>query len=199
MSLVQPHPISQDKPVIRRAGPDIWGPYGWKFIHFVTLGYPNSPTEEQKNNYKIFLTSIKHVLPCSICSNHYAENLEKTPLNDEVLSTRKNLIAWGIEMHNHVNRSNNKKVYTYEEGFEAIFESLKGCENTTSTKSDATIAEQVEQFSKTISQVSNTSINIPEIKEPFEQSSSKSNNILLIISIIINIILIVLLYNYFKK
>jgi hypothetical protein len=94
-------------------------------------------------------------------------------------------------MHNHVNRSNNKKIYTYEEGFDAIFQSLKGCEDITASAPPLSV---VEKFSKPISEV-----NIPEIKEPFEQSSSKSNNILLLISIIINIILIVLLYNYFKK
>ena len=29
-------------------GPDIWGPHGWKFLHFVTLGYPEKPTENEK-------------------------------------------------------------------------------------------------------------------------------------------------------
>ena len=31
------------------SGPDVWGPHGWKFIHYVTLGYPDKPTKEDKN------------------------------------------------------------------------------------------------------------------------------------------------------
>ena len=24
-------------------GPDVWGPHGWKFLHFVAVGYPDFP------------------------------------------------------------------------------------------------------------------------------------------------------------
>ena len=34
--------------------PSIWGPHGWKFMHYVSLGYPSNPTEEDKKNYKTF-------------------------------------------------------------------------------------------------------------------------------------------------
>ena len=34
--------------------PDIWGPYGWKFLHYLSFGYPTNPTIEQKNQYKTF-------------------------------------------------------------------------------------------------------------------------------------------------
>jgi hypothetical protein len=93
--------------------PEIWGPYGWKFIHMVTLGYPQNPTEEDKLNYFTFFTSIKNILPCSLCSNHYKLNLDKYPLDDNVLSSREALINWAIDMHNEVNISNNKKVLDY--------------------------------------------------------------------------------------
>ena len=33
------------------SGPNVWGPYGWKFIHYVTLGYPNNPSNEDKLKY----------------------------------------------------------------------------------------------------------------------------------------------------
>jgi len=32
--------------------PNIWGPHGWKFMHYVSLGYPVNPTESEKQNYK---------------------------------------------------------------------------------------------------------------------------------------------------
>jgi hypothetical protein len=83
---------------------NIWGKHAWKFMHYVTMGYPENPTEEHKNNYKNFFISLKYVLPCSICAKHYEENLEKLPLTDQVLSNRNNLIKWGIDLHNMVNK-----------------------------------------------------------------------------------------------
>ena len=97
-------------------GPDIWGPPGWKFIHYVTLGYPNSPSEDIKKKYYNYFHALKYVIPCSICAAHFADNLERYPLTAEVLSNRDNLIKWGIDVHNSVNRMNNKKEYSYEEG-----------------------------------------------------------------------------------
>lgn len=93
--------------------PEIWGPYGWKFIHMVALAYPLNPTEEDKLNYYNFFKSISNILPCHLCSDHYKTNLKKYPLNDEILSTRENIVKWTIDMHNEVNISNNKKVYDY--------------------------------------------------------------------------------------
>jgi len=47
-----------------------WGPYGWKFMHMVALAYPNSPTNEDKENYKTFFTILGNVLPCQLCADH---------------------------------------------------------------------------------------------------------------------------------
>ncbi len=96
-------------------GPDLWGPPGWKFIHYVTMGYPNYPSDEVKKKYYNYFHALKYVIPCSICANHFAQNLEKLPLTDEVLSSRDNLMKWGIDMHNFVNKITNKKEYSYEE------------------------------------------------------------------------------------
>ncbi len=95
--------------------PEVWGPHGWKFIHYVTLAYPENPTQAQKEKYKAFLVLLKDVLPCSLCANHYAENLQKLPLSDEVLSSKENLIKWGIDIHNIVNESKNKPIVKYIE------------------------------------------------------------------------------------
>ena len=101
--------------------PDIWGPYGWKFIHMITAGYPLNPTDEEKNNYLNFFLSLSDVLPCSICGNHFKQNLNIYPLDDEALSSRENLMRWSINMHNQVNIINKKKVYSHEEGIQLIW------------------------------------------------------------------------------
>ena len=106
-------------------GPDIWGPHGWKFIHFVSLGYPKKPTNDDKNSYKNFFSTIPNILPCSICSNHFKENLLKYPLTDEVMSDKMKLFYWSVDMHNEVNKSQNKKIVTYEEALELVINNFK--------------------------------------------------------------------------
>ena len=62
-------------------GPDTWGPEGWKFIHYVTIGYPRNPTNQDKIKYRNFLTSLQDVIPCSICANNYKKHLIEYPLS----------------------------------------------------------------------------------------------------------------------
>ena len=94
--------------------PSIWGPHGWKFMHYVSLGYPSNPSEEDKKNYKTFYTSLQHILPCAKCANNYSHNLIKYPI-DNHLSSRDTLVRWVIDIHNQVNNETGKKEYTYEE------------------------------------------------------------------------------------
>jgi len=94
-------------------GPDRFGPSLWQGLHYITLGYPEKPTEEQKQKYKAFFLLLKDTLPCSICANHYAENLKKMPITDKVLETRENLVKWLIDFHNVVNEMKGKDVIEY--------------------------------------------------------------------------------------
>jgi hypothetical protein len=167
------------------AGPDVWGPPGWKFIHFVTMGYPNYPTESIKKKYYDYFHSLKNVIPCSICATHFAENLEKLPLDDNVLSSKENLIRWGINIHNIVNKKNGKKEYTFEEGIKEILKPLCGkgcCDNKAQPPTSS------EKFK-----------NKELVKEKFTNSNDITN-IILIISIILNLFLIfVFISNHYKK
>ena len=100
--------------------PTVWGPHGWKFIHYVTLGYPENPTPYQKERYKTFLLLLQDVLPCSLCANHYKENLQKRPLTNDILNSRHKLIKWGIDIHNDVNEMNNKPIINYVDAIKLI-------------------------------------------------------------------------------
>ena len=109
------------------SGPNVWGPHGWKFIHYVTLGYPFNPTEEEKNKYRFFFNSLDTIIPCSICGNNYSKHLKIKPLTDDILNNRNKMIEWGIDMHNLVNMENNKKIISYDEGKEIILQNTKDC------------------------------------------------------------------------
>lgn len=101
-------------------GPNVWGPYGWKFLHFITIGYPENPSNQDKLNYKNFFQSLGNVIPCPTCAQHYKQHLNMYPLTDNILSNKKNVINWLIDVHNEVNKTLNKRTYTYEEGIDLI-------------------------------------------------------------------------------
>jgi hypothetical protein len=102
------------------SGPNIWGPHGWKFLHYVTMGYPDEPTQEDKNTYKQFFELFAQTIPCDLCANNYKHHLQLYPLSDYHLENRMRLIQWGISMHNLVNEMHEKKTFTFEEGLEEI-------------------------------------------------------------------------------
>ena len=93
--------------------PAIWGPHGWKFLHYVSLGYPNSPSYEDKSNYKQFYHSLQHVLPCEKCAMNYKQNLVKLPI-DNHLESRDSLVKWVFDIHNLVNDELGKESVSYE-------------------------------------------------------------------------------------
>lgn len=106
-------------------GPDTWGPHGWKFLHYVSLGYPTNPTQQQKEKYKAFFILLKDTLPCSVCRVHFAENYDKLPLTDDILSDREKLIKWVIDIHNIVNKMKNKPIVKYEDARKMIDTDVK--------------------------------------------------------------------------
>lgn len=153
------------------SGPDVWGPHGWKFIHYVTLGYPVEPTPEIKKKYFNFFQTLQYVIPCSICGNHYIGHLKNFPLTDEILSDKQSFINWGITMHNLVNLSNKKKEFSNEEGLREI---IKNCTGDCPGYTDTTIKRNTDSFTET-------------------NESSRKNFII----VIVILILIILLQSYY--
>ena len=96
-------------------GPEKWGPVVWHALHYITLGYPEKPTIQQKQKYKQFFTLLSDVLPCSICAQHFSENLKTMPLSEDVMKNKESLIKWLIDFHNVVNEKNRKPIIKYEE------------------------------------------------------------------------------------
>lgn len=89
-----------------------WGPRLWEVLHCITLDYPVKPTEEEKQNMRNFLVSLKSVLPCIYCRRNYERNLKENPIK---LNCRKDLVLWLIDIHNEVNGKEGKRPYSYVE------------------------------------------------------------------------------------
>lgn len=106
-------------------GPNVWGPHGWGFIHYITIGYPNNPSDQDKLKYKKFFENLHDVIPCQLCCENYKDHLVEYPLNDKVLSKKKEFIEWGIDMHNAVNKLNKKKIMKYDDAVYNIVKNLK--------------------------------------------------------------------------
>ena len=94
--------------------PKIWGPQFWQTFHLSTIGYPNTPTKEHIFSYERFYISFIEILPCEKCS-HSAKELIAVSNLEEGLKSRKNLILWGYNFHDMVNKKLGKQSPSFED------------------------------------------------------------------------------------
>lgn len=104
--------------------PDLWGRCAWKLIHLITLDYPINPTIEEKNHYYDFFNSLQYVLPCDKCRYNLKQHYKRYPLTNEILSSRSNLVKWGIDLHNIVNYYTGKPMLTYKQALDKINDTI---------------------------------------------------------------------------
>jgi hypothetical protein len=91
--------------------PEVWGPFFWHTIHITALGYPLEPSYAHKKAAKEFFESLKVLIPCPICKDHYVEHMEKYPISPH-LDRRSDLFRWTVLLHNEVNKNLGKAPYT---------------------------------------------------------------------------------------
>ena len=94
--------------------PKMWGKNGWKFMHWITLGYSDTPTNNEKTDMRNFFNSIGNVLPCLSCRQNFLKHIKKYPLGQRELSSRSTLVEWLMNIHNEVNIITGKKLYTLD-------------------------------------------------------------------------------------
>lgn len=94
--------------------PEIWGPYLWRSIHYIAIGYPDKPTSEEVQNYYIFFNNLWKIIPCYKCSINYKRHLDELPIDDFLISKMK-LFEWTVSLHNIVNKELGKKQMSFEE------------------------------------------------------------------------------------
>lgn len=113
--------------------PKIWGPHAWVFLHSITFNYPENPTYEEREAYKIYFEKLSDVLPCDECKESYSRFIKEgvTKLDNDALENRSSLTKWMYYIHNAVNK---KLGVTYDVTYEDIvkkYESLRATCGTT--------------------------------------------------------------------
>jgi hypothetical protein len=98
--------------------PTVWGEHLWKFMHYLTLAYPDNPSIDEQNKFKIFFNMIGDYLPCEKCRINYIRHQSELPLTDEILQSRDKLIFWLFDLHNIVNTETGKTKLTKEQFIE---------------------------------------------------------------------------------
>jgi len=99
--------------------PDLWGPKLWPSLHYIALGYPNNPTEDDVINYYEFYKNLWKVIPCAKCSLNYQRHLNELPI-ESYLSTKMKLFEWTVLVHNIVNKELGKKQLSVEDALNIL-------------------------------------------------------------------------------
>lgn len=111
--VVETESCSKEKEVEKnRFSPIYWGPAAWKFFETTAFGYPDDPSKKEKQAAFNFFESLRYLLPCEKCKEHYSENFETLPVNVE---SRDTLSRWVVKFHNIVNVSLGKPEMEYNE------------------------------------------------------------------------------------
>jgi hypothetical protein len=181
--------------------PTIWGPYLWKFMHYLTLAYPDNPTEDDKNNLFNFFDSVKEVIPCEKCRHNFQVHLETSPLTEEILEDNVKVVKWLYNIHNNVNKALNKPILPYDD-FIKEYTITSNTSNTSNTP-DKTLEEIKKELREELRKELREEVKLELIKETDKNVKEPKNNIniidtiknnKLILLIIIFVILAILIY-----
>ena len=83
---------------------NVWGPSMWHFLHTMSFNYPVSPTDEDKKNYKAFITNLQYTLPCKFCRINLVKNLKELPMTNAVMKSRATFSRYVYDLHNLINK-----------------------------------------------------------------------------------------------
>lgn len=88
----------------RGISPSRWGPCAWGLIHYVALAYPKRPTRRHREQYRAFVHSLQHVLPCEKCRLNMTRHLQCGTLDVALASGKDAFFDWTVRLHNAVNK-----------------------------------------------------------------------------------------------
>lgn len=97
--------------------PKVWGKPSWDYYHYVTFDYPENPTPEDKNNYRIWARMFGLTLPCKKCSDGYLALFDDpssgVSLTDGALTNIETFVEWGYRMRTEIQKKIGGEQITY--------------------------------------------------------------------------------------
>lgn len=97
--------------------PNVWGKYFWTTFHISALGFPDQPTDTDREEYKSYYMNFGNGLPCPKCKNNYSSHFKEFPI-EFFLYGKSELFDWTVKLHNIVNKEQNKKEWTFDEAWD---------------------------------------------------------------------------------
>lgn len=98
--------------------PASWGPLFHDVLLFLSVQYPEDPSESRQNSMQILLEQLFANLPCLACTVDASVGLYSQPAD---VSSRAALQQWLVELHNRINQKLHKRSdWTVEEALEAF-------------------------------------------------------------------------------
>ena len=78
----------------------ILGRVTWPLLHRMSLSYPDTPTDGEKQAMTGLINAFSWMYPCSICATDFREEIKKSPPK---VDSKEDLAMWLCEQHNIVN------------------------------------------------------------------------------------------------
>jgi hypothetical protein len=107
--------------------PELWGPYAWLTLHYLSSVYaPNEPNDyrdknkrEKKVSFQLWIAMLyrfQPLIPCEKCSRNYVGELSEYP-PESVSSTpqAQDVQTYIINLHNEVNKRGGQKIFSMSE------------------------------------------------------------------------------------
>lgn len=87
--------------------PTKWGPGAWRFLHNVTLLFPDTPSPSKTRPFRKLFTLLPKVLPCGKCRAHLRQTYRRLPPD---FRNRAVLVRWMYKVHEQTNVDLHKKL-----------------------------------------------------------------------------------------
>ena len=94
---------------------DELGASTWKFLHTMSVNYPDQPTIQEQADMKQFFGLFAKLYPCAPCAEDLRADLKTHPVRVE---SGMALAQWTCEAHNRVNKKLGKEEFDCKKVFE---------------------------------------------------------------------------------
>jgi len=92
----------------------VWGQYQWRMMHIISYTYDGKMSEKDRERYISFYKTVLNVIPCPVCSTHYAKRLKRYPVEGH-LKDKDSLTSWVNFLHNEVNYGLQKPIVSKQQ------------------------------------------------------------------------------------